>query len=148
VSKQIHILLMGSRAFAKDAAALLDACDNVETLHTTHVTIDLFLAELQPDCAIINCDDLEYELLSEIEELNRFQSEVTIVLVSSGCIPPLAAPAAAAIWLPSEMQLKLAPLVTLLTGNPHSSVRKQSVAATTYRWIPTCCNKVPDDPHD
>lgn len=123
MDRQIHILLMGSNAFAKDAAAPLESCDNVETLHIAHVTIDLFLAEWRPDCAIINCDDLEHELLSEIEELSRFQSGVTIILVSSGCVSPLAVPAAAAILLPSEMQLKLAPLVTLLMDESHISAR-------------------------
>ena len=125
VNKQIHILLMGSKAFAKDAAALLESCDNVDTRHTAHVTIDLFLAEWRPDCAIVNCDDLEHELQSEIEELSRLQSGVTIILVNSSCISPLAAPGAAAILLPSEVQLRLAPLVTLLTENPHSSACRE-----------------------
>ena len=136
MNKQKHILLMGSEAFAKDAAALLESCDNFDTLHTTHVTIDLFLADWRPDCAIINCDDLEHELLSEIEELSRFQPGVTIILVSSSCISPLAAPAAAAILLPSEMQLKLAPMVTLLTENPHSSVRCEKCCSNNPQLDP------------
>jgi hypothetical protein len=123
MDKQIHVLLMGSKAFAKAAAAPLESCDNVDTLHIAHVTIDLFLAEWRPDCAVINCDDLEHELLGEIEDLSRFQSEVTIILVSSGGVSPLAVPAAAAILFPSEMQLKLAPLVMLLMGESHASVR-------------------------
>jgi hypothetical protein len=111
MNKPRHVLLVGSRAFANGATALLRSCEGVETLHTTHVTIDLFLTQWQPDCAIINCSDLEQEPQHEIEELSRFQSKVAVVLVSSGHVSSLAASAAAAILLPSEVQLKLAPLV-------------------------------------
>jgi hypothetical protein len=124
MNKQKHILLLGSRPFAQRAAALLKSCEDVDTLHATHVSIDLFLSGWRPDCAIINCDDLEYEPLREIEELSRFQSKVATVLVSSGCASPLAASAAAAILLPSEMELKLAPLVaSILTEKSHFSRR-------------------------
>jgi hypothetical protein len=124
MNKQRHILLVGSRAFANSAAALLESSDDVDTLHATHVTIDLFLSKWRPDCVIINCDDLECEPPREIEELNRFQSKVAIVLVSSGCVSPAAASAAAAILLPSEVQPKLAPLVaSIFTEDSHLSAQ-------------------------
>jgi len=136
MNKQRHILLLGSRPFAQRAAVLLESCEDVDTLHTTHVTMDLFLSRWQPDCAIINCDDLEHEPLREIEELSRFQSKVALVLVSSGCASPLAASAAAAILLPSEMELKLAPLVaSILTENSHfnDKLRKMLQGASDSR---------------
>jgi hypothetical protein len=43
VNKQRHILLASSRAFANSAAALLESCEDVETLHTTCLPIHLLL---------------------------------------------------------------------------------------------------------
>ena len=130
MNKQRHILLLGSTAFAERAAGLLESCEDIDTLHTTRVTIDLFLSTWRPDCVIINCDDLEQKPLREIEELNRFQSKMAIVLVSSGCVSRLAASAAAAILLPSEMELKLAPVVaSIFTDNSHFSGQVEGGAA-------------------
>lgn len=135
MNKQRHILLLGSRPFAQRAAALLESCEDVDTLHATHVTLDLFLSVWRPDCAIINCDDLEYDPLREIVELSRFQSNVAIVLVSSECVSPLAAWAAAAILLPSEVKLNLAPVVaSIFTENSHFS---RQVAQNAARARPT-----------
>jgi hypothetical protein len=103
------------------------------------VTIDLFLSGWRPDCAIINCDDLEHEALQEIEELCRFQSNFAIILLSSGCVSPLAA--SAAILLPSEMDLKLAPLVaSIVTENSHfqDTLRRVRQGASDDR-IQTYC---------
>lgn len=134
MSKRRHILLLGSRPFAQRAAALLESCKDVVTVHTTHVTIELFLSRWRPDCAIINSVDLEYEPLREIEELSRFQSNVAIILVSSGRLSPLAASAAAAILLPSELELNLAPVVaSIFTGNSHFSGRIAESAAGRIR---------------
>ena len=109
-----HILLVGSRAFAQCATAVLESCEDVETLHTTHVTIELFLSQWRPDCAIINCDDVKQEPLAEIQELSRFRPKITIVLVNSRHVSQLAASAVSAILFPSEMHPMLAPLVTSL----------------------------------
>jgi len=92
-----HILLVGSRAFAQCATAVLESCEDVETLHTTHVTIELFLSQWRPDCAIINCDDVKQEPLAEIQELSRFRPKITIVLVNSRHVSQLAASAVSAI---------------------------------------------------
>lgn len=134
MNKQRHILLVGSKAFSNSAAALLKSCEDVETLHTTHVTIDLFLKQWRPDCAIINCADLEYAPLREIEELSRFQSNVAIVLVSSGRASPLAASAATAILFPSEVELNLAPVVaSIFKENSHFSRHAAERAAGRVR---------------
>ena len=109
-----QILLVGSEAFAQCAAALLESCEDVETLHTPHVTIELFLSQWRPDCAIINCDDVKQEPLAEIQELSRCRPKITIVLVSSRHVSQLAASAVSAILFPSEMHPMLAPLVTSL----------------------------------
>lgn len=123
MNKQRHVLLVGARAFAKSAAALLESCEDIDTLHTTHVTIDLFLAKWRPDCAIVNCDDLEHDPLTEVEALSRFQPKVAIMLVSSSCVSQWAALAVAAILLPSEIDRRLAPLVTsLLKEGSHLSI--------------------------
>lgn len=114
MNKLWHVLLVGSRAFAKRAATLLESCDNIDTMHTSHVTIALFLAKWRPDCAVVNCEDMEYAPLTEVEALNRFQPKVAIVLVSSSCVSELAALAVAAVLLPSEMDRTLAPLITSL----------------------------------
>src|SRR5579863_3068643 len=103
MGKRKHILLIGSRVFARDAATLLESCNGADMLHTKRVTVELFLAKWRPDCAIINCDDLEHEPLAEIEALTRFQPHVPIVLVSSRSESQIPASSVSAILLPSEM---------------------------------------------
>lgn len=116
MNKQRRILLVGSRAFANIVAGLLESCEDVETLHTTCVTINLFLTRWRPDCAIIDCDNLAQEPLAEIEALSRFRPTVPIVLICSNCISQLAGPAVSAILRPSEMNPMLAPLVASLVN--------------------------------
>ena len=114
MNKQQHILLVGSRAFAKWVLTLFERGEYVDVLHSSHVTIDLFLAKWRPDCAVVNCDDLEHELLTEIEALSCFRPKPAIVLVSSSRVSRLAAAEAAALLLPSEVRTTLAPLVRSL----------------------------------
>src|SRR5579863_10316290 len=114
MNKQTSIFLIGSKAFADNATTLLALCKNVRTVHTSRVTIELFLAKRRPDCAIVNCDDLGHEALAEIETLSRFEPKIAIVLISSCCISQLAAAAAATILSPSEMYSGLAPLLKAL----------------------------------
>jgi hypothetical protein len=121
MNKQTNILLIGSKAFADDTTTLLVLCKNVCTLHISRVTVQLFLAKRRPDCAIINCDDLGHELLTEIEALSRFEPKIAIVLISSGCLSQLAA-VTAPILSPSEMYSGLAPLLrSLLNDNAYCS---------------------------
>jgi len=121
MNRQRRILFIGSRPFAKGAAALFERCKDVDTLHSSQVTIGLFLTKWRPDCAVVNCDDLEHELLTEIEALRRFQRKFPIVLVSSSRVSSLAASAAVAILLPPEVHTRLAPLVkSLFTDDPRS----------------------------
>jgi hypothetical protein len=121
MNKPTNILLIGSKVFADDATTVLGLCKNVRILHTSRVTIQLFLAKWRPDCAIVNCDDLGHEALAEIEALSRFEPKITTVLISSGCISQLAA-GAAPMLSPSEMYSGLAPLLrSLLNENTHCS---------------------------
>lgn len=116
MNKQRRILLVGSRAFSNSAEALFESCDDLETLHTTCVTIHLFLTHWRPDCAIIGCDDLAQEPVAEIEALSRFRPTVPIVLICSNCTPQAVGPAVSAILRPSEMNPMLAPLVASLVN--------------------------------
>lgn len=112
--KAKRILLVGSEAFAVRAAALLDPCDDVETVHVSRVTIELFVVKWRPECAVINCDDLEHDPLVDIEALSRFRPKVTIVLVSSKRVSQAAASAVSGILLPAEMPAMLAPILSSL----------------------------------
>jgi hypothetical protein len=116
--KAKRILLVGSEAFAVRAAALLDTCDDVETVHVSRVTIELFLVKWRPDCAIINCDDFEYQGSMEREALTRFHRRVTMVLVSSTSVCQSGEPSASAVLHPAEMCRMLVPLLrSLCTEN-------------------------------
>lgn len=94
--------------------ALFERGEDLDALHSAHLTMDLFLAKWRPDCAVVNCADLEHKPLTEIEALSCFRPKPLIVLVSSKRMSQLAASDAAAILIPSEVRTRLVPLVRSL----------------------------------
>ena len=107
----MHILFIGSRAFAEAAASVFDSPEDFDTICAPCVSIELFLSKWRPDFAVVNCDDLEDEALVEVDALRRFHAKLPIVLVSSGPVSPQAASAAKAIFRHSELRTHLAPFV-------------------------------------
>lgn len=111
MKKPMHILFIGSSAFAEGSASLFKPSEDFDIMRAPYVSIDLLLAKWRPDFAVVNCDDLQHEALVEVDALSRFHVNLPIVLVSSRPVPPEAASAAKTILHPSEMRTHLASFV-------------------------------------
>jgi hypothetical protein len=113
MKRQKHILLVGSKRFTKSTALLFRPRADFRITYAASVSIGLLLHKWRPDIAVVNCDDLQYQVVNAIDALKRFETKPAIIVVSSSPVSQVVTSAAQAVLHPSDLRNSLSQLVAL-----------------------------------
>jgi len=109
-----NILIVGSKEFRTSTAELFKLRDGFCTICASGISVQLFLTQWRPDCAIVDFDPLHPDTNAEISALTLFRLKLPIVLITSHPVSLSLVSSLAAVLRPSEVHDQLAPLVKSL----------------------------------